>query len=86
MLIAKGLTDGLLPGEVECGDEVGETATELISRPNRAAFGLSVIRYEIGGASFSGCSRKGADDMVSPSGTTGRRGHEGAGRPSLTVG
>jgi hypothetical protein len=30
MLIAKGFTDGLLPGEVECGDEVGETATELI--------------------------------------------------------
>jgi hypothetical protein len=32
---------------------------------------LAVIRYEIGGASFSGCSRKGADDMVSPSGTRG---------------
>jgi hypothetical protein len=32
---------------------------------------LAVIRYEIGGASLSGCSRKGTGDMVSPSGTRG---------------
>jgi hypothetical protein len=32
---------------------------------------LSIIRYEIIGASLSGCFRKGTGDMVSPSGTRG---------------
>ena len=36
-----------------------------------ANFGHAVIRYEIIGASLSGCFRKGTGDMVSPSGTRG---------------
>jgi hypothetical protein len=32
---------------------------------------LAVIRYEIIGASLSGCFRKGTGDMASPSGTRG---------------
>jgi hypothetical protein len=32
---------------------------------------LAIIRYEIIGASVSGCFRKGTGDMVSPSGTRG---------------
>ena len=32
---------------------------------------LPIIRYEIIGASLSGCFRKGTGDMVSPSGTRG---------------
>ena len=31
----------------------------------------AIIRYEIIGASLSGCFRKGTGDMVSPSGTRG---------------
>jgi hypothetical protein len=34
-------------------------------------FDKAVIRYEIIGASLSGCSRKGTGVMVSPSGTRG---------------
>ena len=49
------------------GSRIGPLAQARLDE----ALGLSVIRYEIGGASFSGCSRKGADDMVSPSGTRG---------------
>jgi hypothetical protein len=33
--------------------------------------GVAIIRYEIIGASLSGCFRKGTGDMVSPSGTRG---------------
>jgi hypothetical protein len=46
-------------------------AIELIEHGFVEALDDAVIRYEIGGASFSGCSWKGADDMVSPSGTRG---------------
>src|SRR3984957_1857172 len=35
------------------------------------SFDLAVIRYEIIGASLSGCFRKGTSDMVSPSGIRG---------------
>ena len=35
------------------------------------SFDLPIIRYEIIGASLSGCFRKGTGDMVSPSGTRG---------------
>ena len=70
-------------GEVIGVDEVAQMGPQLIVRFVEVAFDgcvldgavhsfdLAVIRYEIGGASFSGCSRKGADDMVSPSGTRG---------------
>ena len=71
------------PGEVVGVDEVLQVGSQLVvglvevafdSRVlDRAvhSFDLPIIRYEIIGASLSGCSRKGTGDMVSPSGTRG---------------
>ena len=42
-----------------------------IERVQERDIDLIVIRYEIIGASLSGCFRKGTGDMVSPSGTRG---------------
>ena len=44
---------------------------ELVEHRLVEALDDAIIRYEIGGASWSGCSREGAGDMVSPSGTRG---------------
>ena len=44
---------------------------DLLLEGSEQALDDAIIRYEIGGASWSGCSRKGAGDMVSPSGTRG---------------
>ena len=46
-------------------------AIELIERRLVEPLDDAIIRYEIGGASLSGCSRKGTGDMVSPFGTRG---------------
>jgi hypothetical protein len=46
-------------------------AIELVKHGFVETLDLPIIRYEIIGASLSGCSRKGTGDMVSPSGTRG---------------
>ena len=70
-------------GEVVGVDEVAQVGSQLIVGFIEVVFDggvldgavhpldLAIIRYEIGGASLSGCSRKGTGDMVSPSGTRG---------------
>jgi hypothetical protein len=53
--------------------EIAERAAEkeVLADVAERPLDLALIRYEIGGASLSGCSRKGTGDMVSPSGTRG---------------
>jgi hypothetical protein len=50
------------------------------------SFDLPIIRYEIIGALLSGCSSKGRRRYGEPIRDTGRREHEGAGRPSIDPG
>jgi hypothetical protein len=71
------------PGEVVGVDEVAQVHSQLVVSFAEVAFDscvldravhsfdLPIIRYEIIGASLSGCFRKGTGDMVSPSGTRG---------------
>src|ERR1700733_13463891 len=76
--------------DLEIGDRAVDLlakgdAIELIEHGLMEPFDDAIIRYEIIGASLSGFSRKGTGDMVSPS-ETGRREHEGAGRPPIDSG
>ena len=65
---------------VEIGLQFGDRTVDLFPERDPVEFvehrfvealDNSIIRYEICGASLSGCSRKGTGDMVSPSGTRG---------------